>query len=515
MLVRFLGQGLHEGEDDTCGHHICASIQDARFQRITIVVAFLRLPGLSKLIPFIKEAKDRGAEMTFVIGINQRVTSKEALEELMKNGVSTYTYYGDNVTFHPKVYLFEGEELNRIIVGSSNLTLRGLFHNIESSILVQFAGDDRSGNKLLNEIKEYYEPILEASDSNIEHVNQAHIDDLFSRGIISSEYSIGGDSTSKEHDVAPSNRKLKIHGNLGNLHTSEYTEGKIDTLRNFSYTESYLKRWDVLFERMKDYKAAHITTTVNRNYPDRTLFGWYQKQKKIYHHPSIEMHPAHLEKLKSIAFHFGDGHELRQQNIALEWIELLEDAMKNEEHIVMNQNYQYKGRNLGTWLVGLKQAVKKGKKLDVYELVKQTGYDFSNTSHAISDVIDRFIKRLESDTNPDTLTYRNIYNKSIRDRHEKLTAEQKESLETIWWSKFKKPFHWEKQHAGRHNRIEQWRAYRLKYNTWYPIKIENHQNYDLYHWVKRKMASRKAMQKLRSDLSKGEREELKRAGFPI
>lgn len=515
MLVRFLGQGLQPEEDDTCGHHICASIQDPRFQRITIIVAFLRLSGLSKLISFIKAAKERNVEMTFVIGINQYVTSKEALELLINHGVSTYTYYGDNVTFHPKLYLFEGIDLNRIIVGSSNFTSRGLFHNIESSIMVQFTGDDRSGNKLLTEIKDYYEPIIEASDSNIEHVTQSHIDSLYERGIIPSEKFTNGDSTSKEHDDSPPKRKLRIHGTLGNLHFDDYAEGKIDPLRNFEYTEIYLKRWDVLFERMKEYKAIHRTTTVNRNHPDRTLFGWYQKQKRIYHHPTIDMHPEHLIKLKEIGFHFGDGHKLLQQNIALDWVELLEDAIKNGERIALNQKYKYKGRNLGTWLVGLRQHVKQGRKLDVFELVKQLGFDFASHSKEFKDTFERFVTKLENDPNPSSFDYRNIFNARIRDRQNQLSQEDRIRLENAWYLKFKKKMKWSKQHAGRADRVDEWRIYRKKYRVWYPIKIENHQNIELYHWVKRKLSNARSMQRISSKFNAQECGELRDAGFSV
>jgi hypothetical protein len=84
MIVEFLGQGLHSEEDETCGNHICSAIKDVSFTQITIFVAFLRKPGLDYLKPFIKKAKKENRKIVFYVGIDQQVTSKEALELLLE-----------------------------------------------------------------------------------------------------------------------------------------------------------------------------------------------------------------------------------------------------------------------------------------------------------------------------------------------------------------------------------------------------------------------------------------------
>jgi HKD family nuclease len=147
MIVEFLGQGLHLEEDETCGNHVCSAIKDKSFTQITIFVAFIRKPGLDYLAPFIKQARKENRNITFYVGIDEQVTSKEALELLLELDTETYIYYSDSYIYHPKIYLFEGER-NRIITGSSNLTKSGLFYNVESSILLDFTNNDKSGLKV-------------------------------------------------------------------------------------------------------------------------------------------------------------------------------------------------------------------------------------------------------------------------------------------------------------------------------------------------------------------------------
>jgi hypothetical protein len=305
MIVEFLGQGLHHEEDETCGNHICSAIKDESFTQITIFVAFLRKPGLDYLKPFIKKAKKENRNIIFYVGIDQQVTSKEALELLLELETETYIYYSESYIYHPKVYLFEGER-NRIITGSSNLTKSGLFYNVESSILLDFTNNDKSGLKVLNQLKEYYSSLLDFTDPNLELLTSEYLEKLVLEEKVSSEvFSKNSDYNSNVHDNSKKRgRNLEIK-DLGNLEIKEKKPLK-KYKSILKITEDYLEKWNYMFRKMEIFYEANKHCTVPVKH--RTLHGWYNKQKQLYNAGIIPK--EHLEKLKSINFYFGDAHVL-------------------------------------------------------------------------------------------------------------------------------------------------------------------------------------------------------------
>jgi HKD family nuclease len=99
--------------------------------------------------------------------VNLNATSKEALELLLANEIESYVVYSpNNIIYHPKIYAFEGAQMKRAIVGSSNLTESGLFQNIEASVCVDFESDDENGNEFLADIYDHFNAII----------NQEHCD---------------------------------------------------------------------------------------------------------------------------------------------------------------------------------------------------------------------------------------------------------------------------------------------------------------------------------------------------
>ena len=47
-----------------------------------------------------------------VVGVDQKATSKEALDLLLALGINTKVYYTESdVIFHPKIYVFDGSRI--------------------------------------------------------------------------------------------------------------------------------------------------------------------------------------------------------------------------------------------------------------------------------------------------------------------------------------------------------------------------------------------------------------------
>ncbi|HEX5275017.1 MAG TPA: phospholipase D-like domain-containing protein [Candidatus Rubrimentiphilum sp.] len=74
----------------------------------------------------------------FVIGVNDRITTFEAVCLLLKYGASVFLYRdSDTLKFHPKGYYFCGTDRRVAYVGSSNLTDPGWVNNVELSVRLE------------------------------------------------------------------------------------------------------------------------------------------------------------------------------------------------------------------------------------------------------------------------------------------------------------------------------------------------------------------------------------------
>ena len=105
-----------------------------------MAVAFARLSGVVRIVPSLREFRERGGVAEAVLGIDLLGTSHEALSVLLEELNAVYiTHTPDPLcTFHPKMYLFDGRRAARAIVGSHNLTSGGLETNYECGLAVDF-----------------------------------------------------------------------------------------------------------------------------------------------------------------------------------------------------------------------------------------------------------------------------------------------------------------------------------------------------------------------------------------
>lgn len=187
MEISFLGQGLSK-TDESVGNTLIDSFSDAEFSKFDCLVAFASLSGIDGISDIIKNSKQHIKQFRIVIGIDQKGTSKEALEALLGLDVGTNIYYTfSHIIFHPKIYLFEGDKKCRIIVGSSNLTKPGLFQNIEASLKIDFTKPDSEGEKLLKQIYDYFGSLFDGKVENLHKLTQELVQNLFEGRIIPDE----------------------------------------------------------------------------------------------------------------------------------------------------------------------------------------------------------------------------------------------------------------------------------------------------------------------------------------
>jgi HKD family nuclease len=188
MEIEILGQGFEPISKKSVGNVLIDNFSNKNFNSFTAISAFATLSGINGVSNLISKATHLKKNLV-VVGVNEKVTSKEALEELLNiKNTKSYVFFGNNNSiFHPKIYLFEGDKNSILIIGSSNLTGRGLFTNIETSIQVTIDNNIDKDKKVIEQLKEYFNGIFEKTDSNLNIITKELINDLVKSGIVPTE----------------------------------------------------------------------------------------------------------------------------------------------------------------------------------------------------------------------------------------------------------------------------------------------------------------------------------------
>ena len=148
-----------------------------------ISVAFARKNGADIICNNVLINKN----IIFFIGINNGVTSKQALEYLIMKGIHQDIYLvntgSSQQIFHPKIFCFYEKSLNEgvLSLGSSNLTSGGFESNIEANILLHI---DHSNWDLIQTITNN----LNTIKADCIHLqNKDQLDDLLKNGLLEDE----------------------------------------------------------------------------------------------------------------------------------------------------------------------------------------------------------------------------------------------------------------------------------------------------------------------------------------
>ena len=188
MKITVLAQGHNPPFDSSVGQKLTELFADPRFHMFTGLSAFASQSGVQGVSQLIIAATDHLEDISIIIGVDQKATSKEALEALLELGVNTFVFYQPaSPIFHPKIYLFEGEEVSTLIVGSSNLTASGLFLNVEASLCIEIDNTMADEQKIITDLKSYFGSIFDSSDPNLQPITNELIEQLVSEGIVPTE----------------------------------------------------------------------------------------------------------------------------------------------------------------------------------------------------------------------------------------------------------------------------------------------------------------------------------------
>ena len=171
---------VHQPYDKQLGIQLIESIESNRYCQLTIMVAYAKLSGVYRILPYIDKFHKNDGEVRFIIGIDQQNTTYDALLQLSKLSDKLFVFHSESIaqTFHIKCYWLKGENESWYAIGSNNLTAGGLFSNYELSITHSVTGDEATS--VNSELESIYSTYADLSSVCSHEVDNAFLDQLLS-----------------------------------------------------------------------------------------------------------------------------------------------------------------------------------------------------------------------------------------------------------------------------------------------------------------------------------------------
>lgn len=169
-------------------------------------VAFAKRSGVQHIKDQLKAFLERGTQARIVVGVDLQGTSSEGLEALldaMGDSGELLVNHDENtfVTFHPKVYFFEGTEKDLLIVGSGNLTQGGLYSNDECFAILELDPSSPEDQAVIDQYKNAFDRWCDDNSETVRRVDRNFIEALKEAGYTPSEILVPAESDEAEENA--------------------------------------------------------------------------------------------------------------------------------------------------------------------------------------------------------------------------------------------------------------------------------------------------------------------------
>lgn len=162
------------------------------FARFDAAIAFVKRSGVQHIASDLRDFVSRQGRVRLVVGIDQNGTSIEGLSDLVAavggQGEIWIVHSSDAyVTFHPKLYLFKGEDKALLLVGSGNLTQGGLYANDEAATVQVLDLRAPEDLQLLEQIEAALNRWCETEHNTAHRLDTAFLQALVDNGYVGPE----------------------------------------------------------------------------------------------------------------------------------------------------------------------------------------------------------------------------------------------------------------------------------------------------------------------------------------
>lgn len=135
---------VNQPHDKQLGIQLIEALESEKYSQLTVMVAYAKLSGVYRLLPYIETFHKKGGTVRFVVGIDQQNTTYDALLQLHRVSDAVSVFHSESIaqTFHIKCYWLMGENECWYAIGSNNLTAGGLFSNYELCTIISTSGNE-------------------------------------------------------------------------------------------------------------------------------------------------------------------------------------------------------------------------------------------------------------------------------------------------------------------------------------------------------------------------------------
>ena len=162
-----------------------SGLQDDRFTHFWLIVAYARSGPFYRLRELMEAWRVAGKTSAAMFGIDQRGTSKDALELALTSFDSVYVTQELGITFHPKIYFFKGENHAQAFVGSNNFTVGGTEKNFETAVHLEL-DLPRDADELML-LESAWTALLPASCVATKQLDAEYLTDLIAKEVVMDE----------------------------------------------------------------------------------------------------------------------------------------------------------------------------------------------------------------------------------------------------------------------------------------------------------------------------------------
>jgi HKD family nuclease len=215
MLISIVSQP----DDSRFGDQLNSLLSQSSFKNFIASVAFVTSSGAQSLQSQVEAFLKRGGKARFIVGVSRRVTTVEGLQvllELVSKGADVRVFHNENpaVIFHPKGYLLEGPNKVVLIVGSNNITGKGLYENYELSVACEFDPNDKDDAATIKAAKDVFDRFAVTTDGLCKILTVQLLDELNDAGYLGSEAkrTNAPESSGEGENADPTLPKKKLFG---------------------------------------------------------------------------------------------------------------------------------------------------------------------------------------------------------------------------------------------------------------------------------------------------------------
>lgn len=204
-------------EDDLSLHRVLElALADDRFSSLTVVVAWAKESGLRRIRPLLSAFRARGGTARIILGIDEGGASVEGLRNAISDFDEAAVLHDASGTFHPKLYIVDGETACVIVIGSGNMTRGGLFANYEAGVCLDLDLTQEADARVRETVTRYTQRLLEDSTS------RPLTEDLVQKLLDDARYDIGTEASPPYKPVIPD----QPHGSPSLFGASQFAKHK-------------------------------------------------------------------------------------------------------------------------------------------------------------------------------------------------------------------------------------------------------------------------------------------------